>query len=166
MMILRRKTRLPGRGASWALLGALVMAAGAGMASSERLVQSGFDTALSQRDGGGALAGKAMAQSEEYWLRNGRGTSLDVKPVAWRTPTQLNPGDRVTITPAGSTTPREFEVVGTRPVPGDQARSGQQAPLLAVTCRDVAAPDAQLLRIIIDDRALPILTSQIANKAL
>ena len=174
-MIFRHLNRQQGRGAALALAGALALAVMTAGASSERMVQSGFDIALSSRAtsapdaSSGRTAAKTvqLAQSEEFWLRNGRNASnTGIKRIAWSG--QLNPGDRLTITPAGSGKPRVFEVVEASPVASDSTHldMGPSEPLLAVTCRDVSAPGAQLVRMIVSERSPLLTVTKAAGKAL
>ena len=170
-MIFRHLNRQQGRGAALALAGALALAVMTAGASSERMVQSGFDVALSSRatSAPDASSGRTiqLAQSEEFWLRNGRNASnTGLKPIAWSG--QLSPGDRLTITPAGSGTPRVFEVVEASPVASDSTHvdMGPSEPLVAVTCRDVSAPGAQLVRMIVSERSPLLTVTKTAGKAL
>jgi hypothetical protein len=174
-MIFRQLNRQQGRGAALALAGALALAVMTAGASSERMVQSGFDVALSSRATSAPDASSSrttaesiqLAQSEEFWLRNGRNVSnADIKPIAWSG--QLSPGDRLTITPAGSDKPHVFEVVEASPVASDSTHvdMGLSEPLLAVTCRDVSAPDAQLVRMIVSERSPLLTVTKASGKAL
>lgn len=143
-----------------------------GSSSSDSLVQSAFNDALSSRSqsqlAAGPQAGQsskiAQAQPEEFWLHNSGGQHKDVKPVAW-SGGHLSPGDRVTIAQQGSGA-RILEVVETSPVTLKSTRLdwGKPAQLLAVACRDVANPDAPLVRFIIADGASPFSVSETDHK--
>jgi hypothetical protein len=90
-----------------------------------------------------------------------------VKPVAWSG--QLARGDRLTISQAGGQSPRVLEVVETGPVSLDTTRldaSASGAQLLAVSCRDLARPDAPLIRLIVTEGALPFAVTRPGEKAL
>jgi hypothetical protein len=173
-MALRPIASLRGSVAAIALCASLGAVIAIGSSGSERLVQSGFDNALSSRDASPeaaavkqGAASVALAQSEEFWLRNGQGRSTDVKPVAWSG--QLARGDRLTISQAGEQHPRVFEVVETGPVSLDTTRldaSARGAQLLAVSCRDLARPDAPLIRLIVTEGALPFAVTRPGEKAL
>jgi hypothetical protein len=172
-MALRPIASLRGSVAAIALCASLGAVIAIGSSGSERLVQSGFDSALSSRDASTeatvkqGAASVALAQSEEFWLRNGQGRSTDVKPVAWSG--QLVRGDRLTISQSGEQHPRVFEVVETGPVSLDTTRldaSASGAQLLAVSCRDLARPDAPLIRLIVTEGALPFAVTRPGEKAL
>lgn len=173
-MALRPIATFRGSAAAIALCASLGAAIVIGASGSERLVQSGFDKALSTRDAQHETvalkqtAGSvALPQSEEFWLRNGHNRAGDVKPVAWTG--QLARGDRLTISQAGVPDPRILEVVETSPVSLDTTRldaSPDGAQLLAVSCRDMARPDAPLIRLIVTEGALPFAVTRPSEKAL
>lgn len=171
---LRPLAFLRGSAAAIALCASLAIAVVIGASGSERLVQSGFDKALSTREAPAETAAVkqpaasvSLPQSEEFWLRNGHGRTGDVKPVAWSG--QLARGDRLTISQAGAPNPRILEVVETSPVSLDTTRldaSPDGAQLLAVSCRDIARPDAPLVRLIVTEGALPFAVTRPGEKAL
>lgn len=158
-----------------ALCASLGAALAVGTSGSERLVTSGFDTALSSREAPLKAAAAqhtasapsvSLAQSEEFWLRNGH-RSGDVKPIAWSG--QIVPGDRITIARGGSEAPRVLEVVETSPVSLDTTRLDASEPgarLLAVSCREVDRADTPLIRLIVSEGAFPLVVSSRADKAL
>lgn len=167
-MAFRAFTFLHARGAALALCGALAVAVGIGAAGSERLVQTGFDKALAQRTPV-SVSGPAvspLAQSEEFWLRNGHARRSDVKPVAWSS--DLARGDRLTI--SGSGADRVLEVVHTEPVSLDATRldaGPAGAQLISVTCREVGRPEAPLVRLILTEGAtLPFAVKRPGEKSV
>lgn len=146
-----------------------IVAAGVGiaamtLASSETVVERGFERALAsraQQPGALKLATPAVAGSEQFWLTHvvHDSTALFTKPVAV--------GDRVTITSGGQE--RVLHVVtvdklDTQIVPISSERPTR---LLLVTCRDQASPEARPVRFLIEaDDTLPTLTSPKAARAL
>lgn len=139
-----------------ALLSALTLAIFTGAASSERMVQTGFNSALADREGGASLATQTavpQAQSEAFWLGHGpHGEATSgIKPVAWSG--QLNRGDRLSITVGRDV--RDLEVVETRPIAVEATRLDlASAPMLtAVVCRDVREPNAPLVQFMVTDGA-------------
>lgn len=172
-MALRPFARFRGGLAALALCASLGIALAIGASGSDRLVQSGFDKALSVRDQAAqstalqpAAPSVGLAQSEEFWLKNGQARPADVKPIAWSG--QLARGDRITFS-AGTSSPRVLEVVETSPVALDTTRldaSPDGAQLLAVSCREVARPEAPLIRLIVAEGALPFAVTRPGVKAL
>jgi hypothetical protein len=142
---------LRGRAALAALCGSLAVVVLTGSMGSERLVQSGFDRALLKLDSapqGATLP--ALAQSEEFWLRNSPHRSTDIKPAAWSG--ELARGDRLTM--AGANGARVFEVIETSRVSPEATRldaGPEGGQLIAVTCREVGRADAAPVRLIITE---------------
>jgi len=167
-MAFRALTFLHARAAAVALCGALAVAVSIGAAGSERLVQSGFDKALAQRgtDGAGKAIVSPLAQTEDFWLRDGHRRPADVKPVAWSG--DLARGDRLTI--SGSAGARILEVVETDRLSVDMTRldaGPDGAQLIAVTCREVGRPQAPMVRLIITEGStLPFPVTRASEKAI
>lgn len=169
-MARRSFASLRGKIAVLALFAALGVALAIGASGSERLVQSGFDKALTMRvpspvTAPGAVA--ALPQSEEFWLRNGYTRSAAVKPAAF-SGTQLSRGDRITFA-QGEAPPRVLEVMDTTPVALDATRlddSPEGAQMLAVSCRDLSRPGTPTVRLIVSEGALPFSVTRPAVKAL
>lgn len=167
-MAFRAFTFLHPRAAAVALCSALAVAVTIGAAGSERLVQSGFDKALAQRSltGSPQAAVSPLAQTEDFWLRDGHGRPAEVKPAAWSG--DLARGDRLTI--SGGNGARVLEVVETDRLTLDTTRldagpAGGQ--LIAVTCREVGRPQAPLVRLIITEgSALPFPLTRASEKAV
>lgn len=162
--------------ASVALCSALALAIVTGAANSERMVQSGFDSALADRDAIARQSGHAaptktaavpQAQSEDFWLQQGRGSASDIKPVAWTG--QLGVGDRLTIPATGNGQAQVLEVVETRPVAFEATRldlTNSAPALLAVLCRDVDRPAAPLVHFLVTEGATLPFNLVKADKAL
>lgn len=126
---------------------------GTGLGNSERLVAASFATAL-KTSGAPPLAATAtthselahLSGSEEFWLGAGPAVgALKTEPVTWTG--ALRTGDRLTITSSGRE--RRLEVVDIHPV-GEAAAAHGGQPLLLVTCRDTASPDAVPVRFVIE----------------
>jgi hypothetical protein len=159
-MDLRHFARLRKGLAGAALMGATALTLLIGASSSERMVQAGFEVALSQRDEGSAALPAAsgavpMAQSEDFWLRHG-GEASAIKPVSWQG--AITRGDKLTISTSGAQA-RTFEVLEATSMPGstrlDTATTAAEH-LVAVLCRDIDRPDAAPVRFVISEGgALP-----------
>ncbi len=167
-MALRAFSFLHARVTAVALCSALAVAVTIGAAGSERLVQSGFETALAQRapQVASGPAVSSLAQSEDFWLRNGHRRHAEVKPVAWSG--ELTRGDRLTI--SGANGARVLEVVDTDRISLDATRLDAGpvgAQLIAVTCREVGRPEALPVRLIITEGAtLPFPVTRSGEKAV
>jgi hypothetical protein len=161
---------LRGSAAALALFAALGVALAIGASGSERLVQSGFDKALTLREPATVLAPVAsvsLPQSEEFWLRNGHARPVEVKPASW-SGTQLARGDRITFS-QGEAAPRILEVVDTSPVALDATRldaNPDGTQMLAISCRDLSRPEAPAIRLIVSEGTLPFAVSRPGVKAL
>lgn len=141
----------------------------------ERLVASGFETALSAsasqfahtvprvtdrvaaaEDTVTLVKSVPIAGSEAYWLKAGDRTahaSAHVKPVTWSPP--VSRGDRFTM--SSGSNKQTMEVVSVRELDGLSAvSSGQEAETLAkgpqwlISCRDANNPAAQPIHLIVD----------------
>jgi hypothetical protein len=133
---------------------------GAGLGSGDRLVIAGFASALNAGAAAPASAGArsgSLAQlsgSEAFWLDGAR-PALATMPVAWTAPFSI--GDRVTISSGGRE--QQLEVVDIRDIGGSAPEAGSDGsdaqPLLLVTCRDVAAPEARPVRFVIEKNDAP-----------
>lgn len=155
-MDLRHFARLRRGLSGAALIGATALTLVIGASNSERMVQAGFDMALSQRVDASAAhvtpdsSGVTLAQSEDFWLRHGSEHAA-VKPVSWKG--SIARGDKLTISTSGSQS-RTFEVIDASPLAGatrlDMANTAANQ-LLAVLCRDTGRPDAPPVRIIISE---------------
>lgn len=142
-----------------ALLSALALSVVTGMASSERMVASGFADALTEMASQDMASSQtvsgsvSLAQSEDFWLRHGQSApSTQIQPVVWNG--QLVPGDRVSISGHDGDV-RELQVVEARPV--DEATrldvATSNSSLTLVLCRDTAHPQAPLVRFLVSNGA-------------
>jgi hypothetical protein len=123
-------------------LGAAAVTIGNG----EAVVERGFQRAIAGLDST-ATSGKVapvVSGSEEFWLTHlvHDAAATAAKPVAV--------GDRITI--ASNGTERVLGVVSVDRLDSQvmQISSERPAPLLLVTCRDVANPDARPIRFVVE----------------
>lgn len=119
-------------------------------ANPESVVTDRFAAALHQTPSQAAApAQQLVSGSEAYWLAEKRrhvtdGASLE--PAAWSVPvtSDLQVGDRITVSSGKSQ--RVLEVIAVSAIeaaPGT-TRSEEAAGQIAVTCRDVSSPDGRL----------------------
>ncbi len=171
-MVFHSSAKSRGKSALLLMGAAFTLTFAIGTSSSDGLVQSAFNDALTTRSHSQpvlAMPSKlsaqiALAQPEEFWLENNSDHHKQIKPVAW-SGGHLSPGDRVTIAQNGSGN-RVLEVVETSPVTLKSTRDdwGKSAPLLAVALRDVANPEAPLVRFIIAEGSGPFSLSEADHK--
>ena len=141
---------------------ALTALVGMGIASTnpEAVVAGRFAAAL---EAPLATDGKRMTDqkilvsgSEAYWLTDKRRVESDgatVEPVAWSPPVAagLSVGDRISV--PGEKSRRALQVVAIadlEPAPGvAAAASGSAVQKIAITCRDLSAPDGRLVTFLV-----------------
>jgi hypothetical protein len=139
-------------------LGAAAVTIGNG----EAVVERGFQRAIAGLDG--TTPGKVtpvVSGSEEFWLTHlvHDAATTAAKPVAV--------GDRITISSNG--TERVLGVVSVDRLDSQvmQISSERHAPLLLVTCRDVANPDARPVRFVVEaGEEFPALSSAKVGRTL
>lgn len=132
-----------------------------GLGDPDRLITSSFETALKNRETAPDRIARPtegadliqLSGSEEFWL-NARSPIANTVPVVLKD--SLRPGDRVTF--GAGAAERRYEVVDIRAI-GDAGSIAGLAPaavpLMLITCRDVAAPDAPPLRFVIERADTP-----------
>ncbi len=127
----------------------------------DQLVTSSFVSALKLQSASSdrtaaPVGGSGLVQlsgTEEFWL-NARTPAANAVPVIFKDSLRL--GDRVTF--GSGSGERRFEVVDIRAI-GDVAAAPDAAhtaaPLMLITCRDVATPDAAPMRFVIERADTP-----------
>jgi hypothetical protein len=134
----------------------LVVGLGIGsVANPDAMVARSFTAAL---DSGGvpetdtkAHSATLVAGSEEFWLDQKRkldGDGSKVQPAAWKGSDALGlaVGDHISIANGGATRVLEVVSISEIPVAKTQIQVGPATEhQVAVTCRDTASPDGQLL---------------------
>jgi hypothetical protein len=138
-------------------------AAGVTIGNGEAVVERGFQRAIAGLDSP-ATQGKVtpvVSGSEEFWLTHlvHDAATTGAKPVAV--------GDRITISSNG--TERVLGVVSVDRLDSQvmQISSERHAPLLLVTCRDVANPDARPVRFVVEaGEEFPALSSAKVGRTL
>lgn len=140
---------------------------GAGVGGPDGLVMTGFESALARSAGpnSGPISGLSAAPaavdpgselasrlaqlsgSEDFWLGSAGQRGTATVPVRWSG--AVAKGDRITI--GAESAERRLEVVDIRPIGEIPAATGSVAePLLLVTCRDLALPNAPPVRFVIE----------------
>jgi hypothetical protein len=149
-----------------AVLGLAGLGLGAGamtIGNGDAVVESGFQRAFAKLDGT-ADRGKPLpvvAGSEEFWL-----THL-VHDAGQATPKLVAVGDRITINSGGRE--RVLSVVTVDKLDSQvlPVSSERPTPLLLVTCRDAAEPQARPVRFLIEaGEGLPAMSSAKAARTL
>jgi hypothetical protein len=147
-----------------------VGAAALSLGNGDAVVERGFERALAsmadRTDGAEskapAIAGPAVAGSEQYWL-----THVVHDPSAMPATKPVAVGDRITITSGGRD--RVLHVVTIDMLDSSLLLTSSQRParLLLVTCRDQANPESRPVRFLIEaDDELPTLSAVKAARTL
>lgn len=134
------------------------------LANTDAFVAQGFTMALEKnaRPQGAARTAATVPVSgpvsgtEDFWLRQVRSdeqASREVKLASW--PAPVSQGATIKLAIAGRET--TLEVVEIADLPPGATRidnAGAEKPLVVVTCRDAANPDAGLIRLVVEGEAV------------
>ena len=131
------------------------------LANTDAFVEQGFTTALEKNARPQASARTAattapVSGTEDFWLRQARSdvqATREVKLASW--PAPVSEGATIKLAIAGRET--TLEVVEIADLPPGATRidnAGAEKPLVVVTCRDAANPDAGLIRLVVEGEAV------------
>ena len=130
------------------------------LANTDAFVAQGFTAALEKNarpQGSARTAATApVSGTEDFWLRQARNdvqATREVKLASW--PAPVSEGATIKLAIGGRET--TLEVIEIADLPPGATRidnAGAEKPLVVVTCRDVANPDAGLIRLVVEGEAV------------